>query len=300
MRLTGGAGSGWSGGCDGCGYVARCGWEVRARRSGGSSSGARRGRPLHAPKRMRKIAACGAASQGADGGHGRRDGGGPGAGARAGLHRRHQVNPAAALRGPGGWHIIARLAKYDDIEALATAITADIIAEHAAAVAEVSFREATERLYCDVEALVRDAHPIVAALPPDQLRRMLEEARRSDGTGVPGGVPGGGAEELPRGVLGRKLALAGKVHALVVKEFNRDLGIRTRSAAAANLTQSRAQRLAERAAKAAGGVGDSSSGEGGGNGRSRGSLGGGSRGGAPAFRLGGDGVAVLAGEFGSE
>ena len=33
-----------------------------------------------------------------------------------------KFNPAAALRGPGGWHIIARLAKYEDIEALATAI----------------------------------------------------------------------------------------------------------------------------------------------------------------------------------
>jgi len=192
-----------------------------------------------------------------------------------------KFNPAAALRGPGGWHIIARLAKYDDIEALATAITADIISEHAAAVAEVSFREATERLYGDVEALVRDAYPIVAALPPDQLHRMLEEARRSDGAatgGVSGSVSGRGVEELPQGVLGRKLALARKMHALVVKEFNRDLGIRTRSAAAANLAQSRAQRLAERAAKAEGAGGDG--GEGGGNGRGHGSLGGGSRGGA--------------------
>lgn len=146
--------------------------------------------------------------------------------------RRFNFNPEAVLRGEAGWRIVARLAKVRDLEPVVDELLWTQVEEHIREIAKEARDEEDAKLYREVESMLRSAYPLVAYLSQDELRAKIREAeeagRLEDGTGI-------AVAKTAQGMLGRKLCLVRTVHELIVEDFNRVHGIRTRTQAAQEL-----------------------------------------------------------------
>jgi len=82
-------------------------------------------------------------------------------------------NPEAALRGPRGWPIVARMARFSDAQEVAQRLAVEFAGEFSALVASQLYQELQEELFAQVEVVLRESYPLVAPA------RTSPEAARS-------------------------------------------------------------------------------------------------------------------------